>query len=63
MKLLCISTFDNVDQIKNLSFNKVYDCKFIHKDHLFIIDDKGNPKFIPRLNFVNYDIIKNFKNI
>lgn len=60
MKLLCISTFGRFGQIKNLTFNKVYNCKFIDSDKLLIIDDSKKPKMVTRLNFVDYEKIKDF---
>jgi hypothetical protein len=59
MEMLCISTFGTFGRIKNLSFNKVYRCKFINADRILIIDDSGMPKMHKKINFVNYENIKN----
>lgn len=63
MKMLCISTFGEFGQIKNLTFNKIYECKFYDSDKLLVLDDKGKPKFCNRQNFVNWEKIKDFQHV
>lgn len=51
MELLCISTFGQFGKIKNITLNKIYNCKFQINDKVFIIDDKKQPKLVPKNNF------------
>jgi hypothetical protein len=63
MEMKCISTFGRFGQIKNLSFNKIYNCKFFSGDKILIIDDSGKPSFKPRINFISYDKLKQFEHL
>lgn len=61
--MLCISTFGRYGRLKNLTLNRIYECKFHYSDKILIIDDSGKPALRPKLNFASWEKMAKFESI
>ena len=54
IELLCINTFSINGKVNNISLTKSYTCKLATKTQYLIINDKGKPQLVDKLNFTRY---------
>jgi hypothetical protein len=54
IELLCINTFSLNGKVNNISLTKSYTCKLSTKTQYLIINDKGKPQLVDKLNFTRY---------